>query len=63
MQHEGLDYQVYAAGRNEERANRRFSAYLDSGHYHFLPFDVTAPLSWISLSIISDAAGGACPAL
>ena len=64
MQHEGLDYQVYAAGRNEERANRRFSAYLDSGHYHFLPFDVTAPLSVdISFDYIVDAAGGACPQL
>lgn len=64
MQHEGLDYQVYAAGRNEGRANRRFSAYLDSGHYHFLPFDVTAPLSVdISFDYIVDAAGGACPQL
>ena len=64
MQYEGLDYQVYAAGRNEERANRRFSAYLDSGHYHFLPFDVTAPLSVdISFDYIVDAAGGACPQL
>lgn len=64
MQHEKPDYQVYAAGRNEERANRRFSAYLDSGHYHFLPFDVTAPLSVdICFDYIVDAAGGACPQL
>lgn len=53
MQHEGLDYQVYAAGRNEERANRRFSAYLDSGHYHFFLLMLRLPCRWISLSIIS----------
>ena len=64
MQHEGVDYQVYAAGRNEERANRRFAAYLGSEHYHFLHFDVTAPLpSDIYFDYIVDAAGGACPQL
>ena len=64
MQHEGLDYQVYAAGRNEERASRRFSAYLGSAHYHFLHFDVTAPVpADICFDYIVDAAGGASPQL
>lgn len=64
IQHEGIDYQVYAAGRNEARANRRFAQYQGNEHYHFICFDVTNPLSTdIRFDYIVDAAGGACPQL
>lgn len=64
MRHTGIDYHVYAAGRNEKRANKRFSDYLGDEHYHFLHFDVTAPLQTeISFDYMIDAAGGACPQL
>ncbi len=59
-----MDYHVYAAGRNVERANKRFAQYVDNAHYHFIHFDVTAPLeSDIQSHYIVDAAGGACPQL
>ena len=64
MQYDGIDYKVYAAGRNVERANKRFAAYAESDHYHFIHFDVTAPLQVdLSFDYIVDAAGGACPQL
>lgn len=64
MRHDGVDYQVYAAGRNESRANKRFARYQDDEHYHFLCFDVTNPLSTdLRFDYIVDAAGGACPQL
>ena len=64
MAHSPIDYQVFAAGRNLERANRRFAAYVHSGHYHFIHFDVTVPLeSNAHFDYIVDAAGGASPQL
>lgn len=64
MAHSPIDYQVFAAGRNLERANRRFAAYVGSEHYHFIHFDVTAPLETnIDFDYIVDAAGGASPQL
>ena len=60
----GIDYHVYAAGRNVERANGRFAAYASSAFYHFLPFDVSSPLQAdINFDYIVDAAGGASPQL
>lgn len=60
----GIDYHVYAAGRNVERASRRFAAYEESPFYHFLPFDVTSPLQTdLNFDYIVDAAGGASPQL
>ena len=60
----GIDYHVYAAGRNVERASRRFAAYAESPFYHFLPFDVTSPLQTdLNFDYIVDAAGGASPQL
>ena len=38
------DYQVYAAGRNEGRAHRRFAGYEGDGSFHFLCYDVLEPL-------------------
>ena len=37
--------EVYALGRNEERARRRFSDYWDDERFHFVKGDVTEPLS------------------
>lgn len=60
----GIDYHVYAAGRNVERANKRFAAYASSHFYHFQPFDVTSPLQTdTDFDYIVDAAGGASPQL
>lgn len=39
------DYQVYALGRNEKRAQSRFSQFLDDPSFHFLLGDVTQPLA------------------
>lgn len=64
MQYDKIDFHVYAAGRNEARASKRFASYQDNGHYHFIRFDVTQPLSTdIRFDYIVDAAGGACPQL
>lgn len=38
------EYQVYAAGRNEERARRRFAEYEGDDAFHFLCYDVLEPL-------------------
>lgn len=64
MSHVPIDYHVFAAGRNLERANKRFASYVGSSHYHFVPFDVTMPMeSNIRFDYIVDAAGGATPQL
>ena len=42
------DVNVYAAGRNEERARRRFAEYKDNPHFHFFKYDVSRPLSDVS---------------
>lgn len=64
MAHTPIDYHVFAAGRNLERANKRFAAYLGSEHYHFIHFDVTEPIeSNVCFDYIVDAAGGASPQL
>jgi UDP-glucuronate decarboxylase len=58
------DCHVYAAGRNKQRADRRFAAFSQSPSYHFLRFDVTEPLECdIPFDYIVDAAGGASPQL
>lgn len=44
MLHAGRDYQVYAAGRNEQRAKVRFADYLGDVSFHFLKYDVMEPL-------------------
>lgn len=38
------DYQVYASGRNEDRAQKRFKAFEDDNAFHFLKYDVMQPL-------------------
>ncbi len=59
-----LDCQVYAAGRNRERAEKVFRKERDDSRFHFLPFDVTEPIpSETTFHFIINAAGGANPRL
>lgn len=44
MTHPNKDYQVYALGRNEKRAQSRFLRFEDDPSFHFLLGDVTQPL-------------------
>ena len=56
------DFHVYAAGRNEARAQKRFANYWHSPRFHFLAFDVTKELDTdIDFHFIIDAASGASP--
>ena len=41
MSRPDIDYHVYASGRNEERARKRFSRYADNARFHFIRHDVT----------------------
>ncbi len=42
---EALNCKVYALGRNEEKARRRFIRHADSPHFAFIPYDVKRPLA------------------
>ena len=54
--------QVYALGRNEERAKKRFADYWNSDSFHFIKGDVTKPLSCnINFDFIIHAASNASP--
>ena len=56
------DYQVYASGRNEERARSRFKDFADNLAFHFLRHDVMQPLqSDIRFDVIIHAASNASP--
>lgn len=64
MNHEKLDFHIYASGRNEERIKSRFSSYAKSPYFHFLKYDVTEPLSSnVDFHYIVAAASGANPIL
>ena len=57
-----LDYHVFASGRNEERAKKRFKEFLNDERFHFLPYDVSSPLVCdISFDYIIHAASNASP--
>lgn len=57
-------FHVYAAGRNEDRANKLFEDYLSSPYYHFLKFDVRkTPEFDIDFHFIISAASSANPVL
>lgn len=59
---EANDCNVYAAGRNMERAMKRFAAFANNPHFHFVQYDVTAPLqSDVSFDYIIHAASNASP--
>ena len=56
------DYCVYASGRNEERARKRFESYLSMPSFSFLEYDVMQPLkSDIQFDYIVHAASNASP--
>lgn len=56
------DYQVYASGRNEERARARFKDFADSPDFHFVKYDVMLPLeSDVRFDFIIHAASNASP--
>lgn len=56
------DYQVYASGRNEERAKARFKDYADNPAFHFVQYDVMQSLqSDVHFDYIIHAASNASP--
>ena len=56
------DYQVYASGRNEERAQKRFRFFSDDPAFHFIQYDVMQPLvSDVNFDYIIHAASNASP--
>jgi nucleoside-diphosphate-sugar epimerase len=64
MHRSPLDFDVYACGRNEDRARLRFAAWWNNPHFHFLKHDITKPLEGTTdFHFIIDAASGASPQL
>jgi len=56
------DYQVYASGRNEERARLRFKAFANDPAFHFVKYDVMQPLECdVNFDYIIHAASNANP--
>lgn len=56
------DYQVYASGRNEDRARKRFAEFADDAEFHFVKYDVLEPLeSDVNFEYIIHAASNASP--
>ncbi len=56
------DYNVYALGRNKERASEQFKPFLNCSGFHFLKHDVTQPLEDdVCFDYIIHAASGAAP--
>lgn len=56
------DYQVYASGRNEERARKRFAEFVDDSAFRFVKYDVLEPLeSDVNFDYIIHAASNASP--
>lgn len=62
MMNSKRDYQVYASGRNEERARKRFKLFADDESFHFIRYDVLQPLqSDVRFDYIVHAASNASP--
>lgn len=56
------DYQVYASGRNENRAKARFKDFADNPAFHFVKYDVMQPMQGdIRFDYIIHAASDANP--
>ena len=56
------NYQVYALGRNEERARQRVNNYWETADFHFIRHDISLPLdSDIRFDYIIHAASNASP--
>ena len=63
MANPSIDYVVYASGRNEKRAKKRFSQYWNDCNFCFIKYDTTQILELdISFDFIIYAASGAAPA-
>ena len=62
MGNPNMNYHVYAAGRNEQRARSRFKKFADNKSFHFLRYDVLTPLeSDICFDYIIHAASNSSP--
>ena len=62
MMNPNRDYHVYAYGRNEERARKRFAEFVDDEAFHFIRYDVMEPLdSEVRFDYIIHAASNASP--
>lgn len=62
MTHPNRAYNVYASGRDEERARTRFSKYTKDNTFHFIKHDVQEPLSCnVDFHYIIHAASNASP--
>lgn len=62
LQDKDLSCNIYAAGRNAERANKCFARYADDKRFHFFQYDVTKPLSCsVNFNYIIHAASNASP--
>ena len=56
------NYQVYASGRNEERARHRFKEFANDDAFHFVKYDVMQPLeSEVNFDFIIHAASNGSP--
>lgn len=56
------DYHVYASGRNEERARKRFTDFANDFAFHFVKYDVLEPFeSEVNFDYIIHAASNASP--
>ena len=56
------DYQMYASGRNEDRARARFRDFAEEPAFHFVKYDVMQPLdSDARFDFIIHAASNASP--
>ena len=56
------NYQVYASGRNGERAKKRFAKFTDNDGFHFIRYDVMEPLeSDVRFDYIIHAASNGSP--
>ena len=49
---DNLNCTVYALGRNEEKARKRFSKYADSSFFVFIPYDVKKAFSKDDLGVV-----------
>lgn len=64
MSFQGLNYHVYASGRNEKRMRSLFDKYSDSPFFHYLKYDVREPLRCNNqFHVIIAGAGVASPQL
>ena len=62
MSRQDKDYHVYASGRNEERAKKRFADFASDPSFHFVKYDVLEPFeSDVNFDYIIHAASNASP--